>query len=555
MSYIDADGRERFQRAKAVVIAAYSIETPRLLLNSACSGFENGLANSSDCVGRYLMAQAGNVVAGRFEEPVRMYKAPPAHALTEAYYETDPKRDFARGFAIQTVGPLPIAFAKQMMTAKGAWGWGLRRVMMDYNHWAAFGFLGELLPNADNRAHRRLHGNPRRGCLHQEQAQYAHIRNPSLVVSTRHLGTRRPPHLASTGSTSTLQPGKAVVEGRTKRIMLLLGIETSCDDTATAVVRDGRTVLASVSTNQDAFHARYGGIVPEIAGRQHVALLSAAVEDALGRAAISLRELDGIAVTRGPGLIGSLVVGVAAAKALAFALAKPLYAVNHLHGHIFAAFLDREETPTYPLLALLVSGGHSQLVDVDSPTEMRVIGRTRDDAAGEAYDKTARLLGLGFPGGPKLDALAQDGNATAFAFPRHRPDIGSLDMSFSGLKTSVRYFLESPAGKNARPEDVAASFQAAVVDVLMHRVDAAFARRAYSAAVLSGGVAANSALQRAFADWGIRNKIATLIPPPKYCTDNAAMIAAVADRQSRAVRVDPTTLSADPNLPFELSLC
>jgi choline dehydrogenase-like flavoprotein len=151
VTYFDENGKERFQPAKAVVVAGYSIETPRLLLNSACPGFETGLANSSDCVGRYLMAQAGNVVSGRFEDPVRMYKAPPAHALTEHFYETDPKRDFARGFAIQTVGPLPISFAKQMMTAKGAWGWGLRRVMMDYNHWAAFGFLGEILPHAENR--------------------------------------------------------------------------------------------------------------------------------------------------------------------------------------------------------------------------------------------------------------------------------------------------------------------------------------------------------------------------------------------------------------------
>jgi choline dehydrogenase-like flavoprotein len=151
VTYFDADGKEQFQKAKAVVLAGYAIETPRLLLNSACPGFENGLANSSDCVGRYLMAQAGNVVLGRFAEPVRMYKAPPAHALTEAFYETDPRRDFARGFAIQTVGPLPIAFAKQMMSSKGAWGWGLRRAMMDYNHWAAFGLLGELLPRAENR--------------------------------------------------------------------------------------------------------------------------------------------------------------------------------------------------------------------------------------------------------------------------------------------------------------------------------------------------------------------------------------------------------------------
>ncbi len=334
--------------------------------------------------------------------------------------------------------------------------------------------------------------------------------------------------------------------------MLLLGIETSCDDTATAIVRDGRAVLSSVSTNQDEFHAKYGGIVPEIASRQHVALLSAAVDDAVGRASLTLDEVDGIAVTRGPGLIGSLVVGVAAAKALAFALEKPLYAVNHLHGHIFAAFLDRGEPIPYPFLALLVSGGHSQLVEVRSAIEMRVIGRTRDDAAGEAYDKTARLLGLGYPGGPQLDRLARDGNPKAHAFPRHRPDPGTLDLSFSGLKTSVRYFLESDEGKRAKREDVAASFQAAVIDVLLARVSRGFEDGRYNAVVLSGGVAANSALQSAIRNWSERNNVPAFIPPPKYCTDNAAMIAAAAYHQRDVVEVDPLALSADPNLPFEI---
>jgi N6-L-threonylcarbamoyladenine synthase len=334
--------------------------------------------------------------------------------------------------------------------------------------------------------------------------------------------------------------------------MLLLGIETSCDDTATAVVRDGSTVLASVSTNQDRFHEKYGGIVPEIASRQHVALLSAAVEDTLERAGTSLEAIDGIAVTRGPGLIGSLVVGVAAAKALAFALDKSLYGINHLHGHIFAAFLDRADVPQYPFLALLVSGGHTQLVRVANATEMVVIARTRDDAAGEAYDKTARLMGLGFPGGPKLDRLAKDGDARAIAFPRSRPDRNSLDMSFSGLKTSVRYFLETADGRAARPEDVAASFQAAVVDVLMQRVGEAFEKGAYTGVVLSGGVAANSALAAALHAWGERTSVPVFIPPPRYCTDNAAMIAGAAFHQGEAVRVDPIALSADPNLPFAL---
>jgi N6-L-threonylcarbamoyladenine synthase len=334
--------------------------------------------------------------------------------------------------------------------------------------------------------------------------------------------------------------------------MLLLGIETSCDDTATAIVRDGREVLSSVSTNQDEFHAKYGGIVPEIASRQHVALLSAAVDDALGRANATFGDIDGLAVTRGPGLIGSLIVGVAAAKALAFAIDKPLYAVNHLHGHIFAAFLDRDEPIPYPFLALLVSGGHSQLVEVHSAIDMRIIGRTRDDAAGEAYDKTARLLGLGYPGGPQLDKLARSGNPQAHAFPRHRPDPGTLDLSFSGLKTSVRYFLESDEGKRAKPEDVAASFQAAVVDVLVARVSRAFERGAYNAVVLSGGVAANSALQSAITKWSDQRGIPAFIPPPKYCTDNAAMIAAAAYHQREVAQVDPLTLSADPNLPFQI---
>jgi N6-L-threonylcarbamoyladenine synthase len=351
--------------------------------------------------------------------------------------------------------------------------------------------------------------------------------------------------------TSVRGPGTqppALAGGRIAR-MLLLGIETSCDDTATAVVRDGRSVLSNVSTNQDEFHAKYGGIVPEIASRRHVALLSAAVDDALGRAGLGLPDVDGIAVTAGPGLIGSLVVGVAAAKALAFAAGKPLYAVNHLHGHIFAAFLDTANEPEYPLLALLVSGGHSQLVDVESPTHLRVIGKTRDDAAGEAFDKTARLFGLPFPGGPALERLAAGGDPRAVAFPRHRADPGKLDMSFSGIKTSVRHFLENDRGATPAA-DVAASFQAAVVDVLVDRVERALTLRPYRAIVLSGGVAANGALQSAFRAAGAKHGTPALVPQRQYCTDNAAMIAAAADRRGAAARADTLTLTADPNLIF-----
>jgi N6-L-threonylcarbamoyladenine synthase len=331
---------------------------------------------------------------------------------------------------------------------------------------------------------------------------------------------------------------------------LFLGIETSCDDTATAIVRDGRTVLSNVSTNQDEFHAKYGGIVPEIASRRHASLLSAAIDDALARANLALDDIDGIAVTTGPGLIGSLVVGVATAKALAFATGKPLYAVNHLHGHLFAAFLDREAEPEYPFLALLVSGGHSQLVEAQSARSLHVIGRTRDDAAGEAFDKTARLLGLPFPGGPALEALALDGDPKAVAIPRYRPAPGALDLSFSGLKTSARYFLESAAAGDVSRADVAASFQAAIVDVLIDRVNRALDARTYRSIVLSGGVAANAALADAFRSVGRRRGIAALVPERRFCTDNAAMIAAAAMRRGDIGLSDPLTLTANPNLPF-----
>jgi N6-L-threonylcarbamoyladenine synthase len=324
--------------------------------------------------------------------------------------------------------------------------------------------------------------------------------------------------------------------------VLLLGIETSCDDTAAAVVRDGRDVLSNVSTNQDEFHAKYGGIVPEIASRRHASLLSAAIDDALVRARTSLGAIDGIAVTAGPGLIGSLVVGVATAKALAFATGKPLYAVNHLHGHIFAAFLDSDATPPYPFLTLLVSGGHTQLVAVESAREMRVIAKTRDDAAGEAFDKTARLLGLPFPGGPALEVLARAGNPKAVAFPRYRPE--------AGVKTSARYFLASDAAKLVSHADIAASFQAAIVDVLIDRVERALDAREYRAIVLSGGVAANAALSSAFRRTGAKRNLPAFVPERRFCTDNAAMIAAAAERRGDADLRDPLTLTADPSLPF-----
>lgn len=336
--------------------------------------------------------------------------------------------------------------------------------------------------------------------------------------------------------------------------MRLLGIETSCDDTAVAIVVDGRDVAANVVTNQDRFHERFGGIVPEIASRQHLALMTAAIDEALTRAALHFGELDGVAVTVGPGLIGSLVVGVATAKAVAYARALPLYGVNHLHGHLYAPFLERDLPARYPWLTVIVSGGHSQLVHVAAPGDFRILGKTFDDAAGEAFDKTARLLGLPFPGGAALDELARTGNARAIAFPRHTPKGDNLDMSFSGLKTAARRLIESSEAAAYRPEDIAASFQAAVVATLMDRVERAAHATDYAAVCLTGGVAANSALQHAVQDWGRRRNVPVYLPQPRYCTDNAAMIAAAAYHLGERLRVDPRDVTADPRLSFFLPL-
>jgi len=341
---------------------------------------------------------------------------------------------------------------------------------------------------------------------------------------------------------------------RERNVVLLLGIETSCDDTSAALVATGGRVLANVATNQDAFHARFGGIVPEIAGRQHLSLVAAVIDEALSRADCGLADLDGIAVTAGPGLIGSLVVGVAAARALAFARTLPLYAVQHLHGHLFAPYLGETNvaSPAYPLLALLVSGGHTQLVEAESATDIRMLGRTRDDAAGEAFDKTARLLGLPFPGGAALDRLARRGDPRAIAFPRYRPREATFDFSFSGLKTAARRIIEAP-DRSSSDADIAASFEAAVVDTLIDRLDRATDRRSYRDVVVSGGVAANSRLRAELCTWGERRGTTIRIPALAYCTDNAAMIAGAALLQGEQIRVEPLDAVADPNLPFSLT--
>jgi N6-L-threonylcarbamoyladenine synthase len=338
--------------------------------------------------------------------------------------------------------------------------------------------------------------------------------------------------------------------------MRLLGIETSCDDTAAAVVVDGRAVESNVLASQDEVHVKYGGVVPEIASRKHVETVNAVVELALRNAGRTLDDIDGIAVTCGPGLAGSLVVGVAAAQGIAFARGLPAYAVNHLHGHLFANYLDRPDDPRHeppqaPFLCLIVSGGHSDLIHVESDAVHRRIGRTIDDAAGEAFDKVARMLGLGFPGGPFLDRLARSGDPKAFAFPRGLVHDASYDFSFSGLKTAVRYHLDAhPDLVTDRAADVAASFQAAVVDALCAKALRAARDLGVRTVALAGGVSANSALRSELRRRGESAGLRVLVPPLEYCTDNAAMIAAAAHYRGEASRVAPELLKADPNFAW-----
>ncbi len=329
--------------------------------------------------------------------------------------------------------------------------------------------------------------------------------------------------------------------------MIILGIETSCDETAAAVVVDGTEIRSSVVSSQVDLHARFGGVVPEIASRAHLELVNGVIGDALGEAGITFADVDAVAATRGPGLAGALLVGVSAAKSIALARTIPYVGVNHLEGHLHAAWLQ-DPGVELPLAVLLVSGGHTMLVAVHGDAQYRVLGETVDDAAGEAFDKVARLLGLGYPGGPVLDRLARSGNATAIRFPRPMQGDG-LDFSFSGLKTAVLHHLRRhPDPDPAAIADIAASFQAAVVDVLAAKLDAAADSIGARTLVLGGGVAANSALRHEVAAVAAEAGRIALIPPPELCTDNAAMIAATAWWRIRTDGATPLSDGAYPNL-------
>jgi N6-L-threonylcarbamoyladenine synthase len=306
----------------------------------------------------------------------------------------------------------------------------------------------------------------------------------------------------------------------------VLGIETSCDETAVAVVDDGVEIRSNVLASQHEIHGRFGGVVPELASRAHVERLTPLLEDALRKAGTTWPELDAVAVTRGPGLVGALLVGLATAKAVALALDVPMVGVNHLEGHIYANFLEHGP-PQPPYVCLLVSGGHTMLVHMPEEHRYRILGQTLDDAAGEAFDKIARFLGLGYPGGPILDRLARKGNPEAVRFPRAMAQSGDYDFSLSGLKTAVIRHVrkEREAGRDISVEDLAASFQEAVVDVQVQKTMAAAEETGVDTVLLGGGVVANSRLRQRAAEAAEGRGFHLLHPSPELCTDNGAMIA------------------------------
>lgn len=330
---------------------------------------------------------------------------------------------------------------------------------------------------------------------------------------------------------------------------LILAIESSCDETSASVLRNGREVLSNVIYSQIDLHQIYGGVVPEIASRNHVQKISQIIESALEEAGVEFSDLDAIAATYGPGLVGALLVGLSTAKALAYSLGIPLIPVNHIEGHICANFIEHKELAP-PLLCLVVSGGHTHLVHMKDYGVFEVLGKTRDDAAGEAFDKVARILGFGYPGGPQIDAHARLGNADAIKFPKTYLEEGSLDFSFSGIKSAVLNHLNSCKMKNLPydPNDIAASFQRSVVDVLVDKTVQAAKKVGVTKVALAGGVAANSLLRERLASALQNEGIAFYHPSMELCTDNAAMIGCAGYYEFEAGRIGDMYLNAVPNL-------
>jgi len=329
----------------------------------------------------------------------------------------------------------------------------------------------------------------------------------------------------------------------------ILGIESSCDETAASVVKNGRYMLSNVILSQIELHTLFGGVVPEIASRKHIENIDWVIDKALSDAKTDFNGIDAIAVTYGPGLVGALLVGLSEAKALAYAVNKPLVGVNHIEGHISANYIaDIDFEPPY--VALVASGGHSHLLYVKDYDEFEILGRTRDDAAGEAYDKVARAIGMGYPGGPKIDAAAKHGNADAIDFPHVFLEDDSYDFSFSGLKSAVLNYLnkQNMLGQKINADDVAASFQKAVVDVLSAKTIRAAKEKNVSKVAMAGGVSSNSALREKMKQLCDENGFSLNVPPPVLCTDNAAMIASAGYYEYIKGRISGLELNANPNL-------
>ena len=334
-----------------------------------------------------------------------------------------------------------------------------------------------------------------------------------------------------------------------KKDITILAIESSCDETAAAVVRNGREVLSNVISSQIALHTLFGGVVPEIASRKHIEKINQVIEEALKQAECKLSDMDAIAVTYGPGLVGALLVGVSAAKAISFASGIPLVGVHHIEGHISANYIENKELEP-PFICLVVSGGHTHLVKVKDYGEYEILGRTRDDAAGEAFDKVARAIGLGYPGGPKIDKVSKEGNPEAIHFPRAKVDEAVYDFSFSGLKSAVLNYLNSceMKGIQIHQADVAASFQKAVIDVLVEHSMDAVQKYGFDKFAIAGGVASNSGLRAALEAECAKRKIHFYHPSPILCTDNAAMIGAAAYYDYQKGIRHGFDLNAIPNL-------
>lgn len=329
----------------------------------------------------------------------------------------------------------------------------------------------------------------------------------------------------------------------------ILAIETSCDETSAAVITDGTIIRSNVISSQIDVHQKYGGVVPEIASRKHLERISQVVKDAVSQSGLIFAELDAVAVTYGPGLVGALLVGVSHAKGLAYALKKPLIGVHHLEGHIYASFLEHPDLG-FPAIALIVSGGHTSLVHIPDHGQYVLLGQTRDDAAGEAFDKIARSLGLGYPGGPQIQKAATTGNPLSLSFPRAWLEPGSLDFSFSGLKSAVLNYLNRCAMKNEpyQVADVAAGFQEAIVEVLVEKTLWAVKKTGVDAVILAGGVAANVRLREAFIRKAEKENIRVYWPSPLLCTDNAAMIGCAAYHKFCRHHFAELDLNAVPNL-------